>query len=174
MAEAVAKVAQRVNEAVEEGKDSLDLSNCQLVSFPDGVFKLLRNVTENICVITLADNKLKSISSKFFETFTHLRELDLQGNVLTKLPDTVGEMEHLTFISLAHNSFSIFPDKLAEIASLEKIDLEGNSLVEIPLEKLSIMPSLKSLNLKSNPLDVNARSALTSPHKFEILLANES
>ncbi|XP_017291240.1 leucine-rich repeat-containing protein 20 [Kryptolebias marmoratus] len=174
MAEAVAKVAQRINETAEDGKDSLDLSNCQLASFPDGVFKVLRTVAQNIRVITLADNTMKAISSKFFSTFTHLKELDLQGNVLTKLPDAVGEMEHLTFINLARNSFSIFPDKLTEISSLEKIDLEGNSIAEIPLEKLSVMPSLKLLNVKSNPLDASTQSALQSPHKFEILLTNES
>ncbi|KAM4523969.1 leucine-rich repeat-containing protein 20 [Odontesthes bonariensis] len=174
MAEAVAKVARRINATVEEGKDTLDLSNCQLISFPDGVFKVLRTVSENIRVITLADNEMKAISSKFFSTFTQLRELDLQGNVLTKLPDIVGEMEHLTSINLANNSFSVFPDKLTEIATLEKIDLEGNGVTEIPLEKLSAMPTLKFLNVKSNPLDSNTQSALKCPYKFDIMLTSES
>ncbi|AWP17836.1 Leucine-rich repeat-containing protein 20 isoform 5 [Scophthalmus maximus] len=174
MAEAVAKVARRINETVEEGKDSLDLSNCKLISFPDGVFKVLRSVSENICVVTLADNELKAISSKFFSTFTQLRELDLHGNVLTKLPDVVGEMQHLTSINLANNSLSIFPDKLTEIATLETINLEGNSITEIPVEKLSNMPALKWLNLKSNLLDSNTQSALQSPHKFDILSTTES
>ncbi|XP_041830050.1 leucine-rich repeat-containing protein 20 [Melanotaenia boesemani] len=174
MAEAVAKVARRINETVEEGTNSLDLSSCQLISFPDGVFKVLRTVSENIHVITLADNEMKVISSKFFSTFTQLKELDLQGNVLTKLPDNVGEMKCLTSISLANNNFSIFPDKLTEIATLEKIDLEGNNITEIPLEKLSVMPALKWLNMKSNPLDSNTRSALKSPHKFDVLSTTES
>uniref|UniRef100_A0A1A7Y0G5 Leucine-rich repeat protein SHOC-2 n=1 Tax=Iconisemion striatum TaxID=60296 RepID=A0A1A7Y0G5_9TELE len=174
MAEAVAKVARRINETVEDGKDNLDLSNCQLISFPDGVFKVLRSVSENIHVITLADNAMKAISNKFFTTFTQLRELDLRGNVLTKLPDIVGEMEHLTCINLAHNSFSVFPDKLTEIASLEKINLEGNGITEIPLEKLSAMPSLKWLNIKSNPLNSDTQLALNSPHNFDILSTTES
>uniref|UniRef100_A0A1A8GT35 Leucine rich repeat containing 20 n=1 Tax=Nothobranchius korthausae TaxID=1143690 RepID=A0A1A8GT35_9TELE len=147
MAEAVAKVARRINETVEDGKDNLDLSNCQLISFPDGVFKVLRSVSENIHVITLADNAMKAISSKFFSTFTQLRELDLRGNVLTKLPDVVGEMEHLT---------------------------DRKSTREIPLEKLSAMPSLKWLNIKSNPLNSDTQSALNSPHKFDILSTTES
>lgn len=174
MAEAVANVARRINATVEEGKDSLDLSNCKLISFPDGVFKVLRSVAENIRVITLADNEMKALSSKFFSTFTQLRELDLQGNVLTKLPDAVGEMEHLTSINLANNSFSIFPDKLTEIATLERINLEGNSITELPLENLSAMPALKWLNVKSNPLDSATQSALQTPHKFDILSTPES
>ncbi|XP_059180776.1 leucine-rich repeat-containing protein 20 [Centropristis striata] len=174
MAEAVANVARRVNATVEEEKDTLDLSNCKLISFPDGVFKVLRSVAENIRVITLADNEMKALSSKFFSTFTHLRELDLRGNVLTKLPDTVGEMEHLTCINLANNSFSIFPDKLTEIATLERINLEGNNIKEIPVEKLSEMSSLKWLNVKSNPLDSNTLSALQSPHDFDILSTTDS
>ncbi|XP_054899256.1 leucine-rich repeat-containing protein 20 [Poeciliopsis prolifica] len=173
MAEAVANVARRINATVEEGKDSLDLSNCQLISFPDGVFKVLRTVSENIRIVTLADNKMKAISSKFFSTFTQLRELDLQGNIFTKLPDEVGEMEHLTSINLANNSFSIFPEKLTEIATLERIDLEGNSITELPLEKLSTMPALKWLNIKSNPLSSSIQSALQSPYNFEILLTTE-
>lgn len=52
---------------------SADLSNCKLISFPDGVFKVLRSVSENILVITLADNEMKALSSKFFLTFTQLR-----------------------------------------------------------------------------------------------------
>lgn len=169
MAEAVANVARRVNATVEEEKDTLDLSNCKLISFPDGVFKVLRSVSENIRIITLADNEMKALTNKFFSTFTQLRELDLQGNVLTKLPDAVGEMEHLTSINLANNSFSTFPDKLTEIGTLERINLEGNSITEIPVEKLSAMPALKWLNVKSNPLDSNTQSALQSPHKFDIL-----
>lgn len=60
--------------------------------------------------------------------FYELAELDLQGNVLTKLPDTVGSMEHLTCINLADNNFTIFPDKLTEIATLERINLDGNGI----------------------------------------------
>ncbi|XP_070708122.1 leucine-rich repeat-containing protein 20 isoform X3 [Pempheris klunzingeri] len=174
MAEAVANVARRINATVEEGKDNLDLSNCKLISFPDGVFKVLRSVTENIRVITLADNEMKAISSKLFTTFTQLEELDLQGNVLTKLPDAIGEMKHLTCINLANNSFSSFPDKLTEIATLERINLEGNSITEIPVEKLSDMPALKWINVKSNPLDSNTQSALQSSHSFDILSTTDS
>ncbi|XP_059892540.1 leucine-rich repeat-containing protein 20 [Gadus macrocephalus] len=169
MAEAVANVARRVNETVEEGKDCLDLSNCKLINFPDGVFKILKSVIENIHAVTLADNVMKVISSKFFGSFTHLHELDLHCNVLTKLPDAVADVEHLKVIDLANNKFSVFPEKLLEIATLETINLEGNSITEIPVERLSAMPALKWINVKSNPLDKDTLTALQTPHQFEIL-----
>lgn len=166
-------MARRINATVEEGKEDLDLSNCKLISFPDGVFKVLRSVTENICVITLADNEMKALSSKFFNTFTKLRELDLRGNVLTKLPDAVGDMEHLTSINLANNNFTAFPNKLTEVRTLERIDLEGNGITDVPVEKLFAMPALKWINMKSNPLDAQTRSALQAPHSFELLTSTE-
>uniref|UniRef100_A0A8C8DKZ7 Leucine rich repeat containing 20 n=1 Tax=Oryzias sinensis TaxID=183150 RepID=A0A8C8DKZ7_9TELE len=173
MAEAVANVVRRIHAVMEDGKDSLDLSNCQLTSFPEGVFQLLRGVSDNIHVVSLANNEMKAISSKFFSTFTQLKEVDLQGNFLTKLPDNVAELQHLTAINLANNSFSAFPDKLTEIATLERINLEGNRIAEIPVEKLSDMAALKWLNVRSNPLSSSTQTALQPPHKFDVLSANE-
>ncbi|KAG7261032.1 hypothetical protein CRUP_001375, partial [Coryphaenoides rupestris] len=105
MADAVAKVARRVNDTVEEGKDSLDLSNCKLMNFPDGVFKVLKSVAESIHVVMLADN------------------LDLHCNVLTKLPDAVADVEHLKNIDLANNSFSIPVERLSAMPALKWINV---------------------------------------------------
>lgn len=84
---------------------------------------------------------------------THVAELDLRGNVLTKLPDSVAEMKHLTCINLANNSFSVFPDKLTEIATLERINLEGNSITgndNIGRNRLCVI--FTGLNLSFNGL----------------------
>lgn len=50
-----------------------DLAECKLASFPIGIYKVLRNVTEQIHLITLANNELKSLTSKFMTTFCQLR-----------------------------------------------------------------------------------------------------
>ena len=50
-----------------------DLAECKLVSFPIGIYKVLRNVTDQIQLITLANNELKSLTSKFMTTFCQLR-----------------------------------------------------------------------------------------------------
>uniref|UniRef100_A0A8D2NTH3 Leucine rich repeat containing 20 n=1 Tax=Zosterops lateralis melanops TaxID=1220523 RepID=A0A8D2NTH3_ZOSLA len=72
MGEAVARVARKVNDTVENKKDSLDLANCKLMTFPVGVYKAMRSVTEGIHRISLANNELKSITSRFVTTFSQL------------------------------------------------------------------------------------------------------
>ncbi|XP_016319938.1 leucine-rich repeat-containing protein 20-like isoform X1 [Sinocyclocheilus anshuiensis] len=166
MAQAVANVARRINATVEEQRDSLDLSDCGLVSFPDGVFKMIRSCTDNIQKISLANNQIKALSNKFFLTFTQLREVDLQGNVLTTLPDAVGNMQHLISIDLSRNKLRVFPERLTDVSSLQHISVEGNQITELPMEKLSLMPALKSVDVRCNPLTPEATSV---PHHFTLL-----
>ncbi|XP_011846452.1 leucine-rich repeat-containing protein 20 isoform X2 [Macaca thibetana thibetana] len=78
MGEAVARVARKVNETVESGSDTLDLAECKLVSFPIGIYKVLRNVSGQIHLITLANNELKSLTSKFMTTFSQLRDVPVE------------------------------------------------------------------------------------------------
>ncbi|MBN3280906.1 LRC20 protein, partial [Polyodon spathula] len=173
MGEAVANVARRINATVEEEKDTLDLSKCKLINFPDAVYKVLRSVTEKIHVITLANNEFKSLTSKFITNFSQLRELNLEGNNLTKLPDVIGTMLHLTTINLAWNKFTAFPEKLTDIKTLERINLEGNEITEVPMDKLAAMPSLQFLNMKSNPIKKEKLTASTLPITFELLTTPE-
>ncbi|XP_071077331.1 leucine-rich repeat-containing protein 20 isoform X2 [Desmodus rotundus] len=129
MGEAVARVARKVNETVESGSDTLDLAECKLVSFPIGIYKVLRNVTDQIQLITLANNELKSLTSKFMTTFCQLRELRLEGNFLHRLPNEVSTLQHLKAIDLSRNQFRDFPEQLTTLPALETINLEENEIV---------------------------------------------
>ncbi|XP_047558889.1 leucine-rich repeat-containing protein 20 isoform X3 [Lutra lutra] len=129
MGEAVARVARKVNETVESGSDTLDLAECKLVSFPIGIYKVLRNVTDQIHLITLANNELKSLTSKFMTTFCQLRELRLEGNFLHRLPNEVSTLQHLKAIDLSRNQFRDFPEQLTTLPALETINLEENYIV---------------------------------------------
>uniref|UniRef100_A0A8C6H2X5 Leucine-rich repeat-containing protein 20 n=1 Tax=Mus spicilegus TaxID=10103 RepID=A0A8C6H2X5_MUSSI len=129
MGEAVARVARKVNETVESGSDTLDLADCKLVSFPICIYKVLRNVSDQIHLITLANNELKSLTSKFMTTFNQLRELRLEGNYLFRLPNEVSSLQHLRAIDLSRNQFQDFPEQLTTLPALETINLEENEIV---------------------------------------------
>ncbi|XP_057607124.1 leucine-rich repeat-containing protein 20 isoform X1 [Chionomys nivalis] len=152
MGEAVARVARKVNETVESSSDTLDLADCKLVSFPICIYKVLRNVSDQIHLITLANNELKSLTSKFMTTFSQLRELRLEGNYLHRLPNEVSSLQHLKAIDLSRNQFQDFPEQLTALPELETINLEENEIVDVPVEKLATMPALRVINLRLNPL----------------------
>ncbi|XP_063566101.1 leucine-rich repeat-containing protein 20 isoform X3 [Gorilla gorilla gorilla] len=110
-----------------------DLAECKLVSFPIGIYKVLRNVSGQIHLITLANNELKSLTSKFMTTFSQLRELHLEGNFLHRLPSEVSALQHLKAIDLSRNQFQDFPEQLTSLPALETINLEENEIVGLSL-----------------------------------------
>ncbi|KAB0398319.1 hypothetical protein E2I00_001279 [Balaenoptera physalus] len=105
------------------------MAECKLVSFPTGIYKILRNVTDQIHLITLANNELKSLTSKFMTTFRQLQELHLEGNFLQDLPNEVSTLRHLKAIDLSRNQFHDFPEQLTTLPALETINLEENEIV---------------------------------------------
>ncbi|XP_045425298.1 leucine-rich repeat-containing protein 20 isoform X1 [Lemur catta] len=164
MGEAVARVARKVNETVESGSDTLDLAECKLVSFPIGIYKVLRNVSDQIHLITLANNELKSLTSKFMTTFSQLRELHLEGNFLHRLPSEVSALQHLKAIDLSRNQFQDFPEQLTTLPALETINLEENEIVgprraqrsssqqsNLPRETRRSVGSLRACSSSSGP-----------------------
>lgn len=173
MAADAARVARIVKEMVAERSERLDLSNCKLTSFPVALFKMMKDVVGNIRFVSLQDNELKSIFADFMTNFSQLQELNLEGNLLKKLPDEVKTLTHLKSINLARNKLSDFPHQLTELAALETINLEANEITEMPLENLNSMPSLKLLNLKSNPLNIGTQLAGQMQIKFELLVSAE-
>ncbi|KAM9070686.1 leucine-rich repeat-containing protein 20 isoform 1-T1 [Sarcophilus harrisii] len=173
MGEAVARVARKVNETVENDSDTLDLAECKLVSFPVGIYKVLWNVAEHIRLIILANNELQALTSKFMSTFSQLQELNLEGNALRRLPDEISTLQHLKAINLARNQFQDFPEKLTALRALETINLEKNAIVDVPVEKLAAMPALRSVNLQLNPLSPEVRAIARPLIKFDLLVSPE-
>uniref|UniRef100_F7CYA3 Leucine rich repeat containing 20 n=2 Tax=Monodelphis domestica TaxID=13616 RepID=F7CYA3_MONDO len=149
------------------------LAECKLVSFPVAIYKVLRTVAERIRLVILADNELQTLSGKFMTTFGHLRELRLEGNCLHGLPDEVGTLQHLQAIDLSRNQFQDFPERLTALQALETINLEENEIVDVPVEKLAAMASLKSVNLRRNPLNAEVRAVARPLLSFDLLLSPE-
>ncbi|XP_069836653.1 leucine-rich repeat-containing protein 20 isoform X2 [Dendropsophus ebraccatus] len=168
MAEAVARVARRVNEVVENGGHHLDLSECALSSFPTGLYLAVNTVTDQIYSISLANNELKILAGKFFTTFKALQELNIEGNFLEKLPHEAGLLCNLKMINLARNKLDTFPDELTKIQCIENINLEGNQIKDLPIESLNHLSHLSSVNLKHNP--INKDDLNLSNVKFELVL----
>ncbi|NXA36620.1 LRC20 protein, partial [Eudromia elegans] len=155
MGEAVARVARRVNDTVENERESLDLSGCGLVAFPVGIYKAVRSVAQGIRRVSLAHNELRALAGTFPGAFSQLRgerggqegghgtrsglgaaptlpgcpaELRLEGNQLQRLPEEMRALQQLRAINLSRNRFRRFPEPLAALGALESVELQHNEI----------------------------------------------
>ncbi|KAM8806417.1 leucine-rich repeat-containing protein 20 [Eudromia elegans] len=152
MGEAVARVARRVNDTVENERESLDLSGCGLVAFPVGIYKAVRSVAQGIRRVSLAHNELRALAGTFPGAFSQLQELRLEGNQLQRLPEEMRALQQLRAINLSRNRFRCFPEPLAALGALESVELQHNEIAELPAELLGAMRALRHLDLRANPL----------------------
>ncbi|XP_072280586.1 leucine-rich repeat-containing protein 20 [Pyxicephalus adspersus] len=105
---------------------------------------------------------------KFFTVYKNLQELDLEGNLLEKLPVEVSSLPNLQNINLSKNKFERFPEELTRIQSMESINLESNQIKDIPVDELNKMTKLSSVNVKLN--SVNKENLNHCDAKFELIL----
>ncbi|KAL4239879.1 Leucine rich repeat [Mactra antiquata] len=151
MAQEIARVARRLEEAKET--KFLDLSKCELLSIPDATYLMLKNSVTEKC--DLSYNKIKKITSKFCSKFPVLKELCIVDNNLTSLPDDLQELKELTVLDISHNKFDSLPSVIYDCTKLTTIIASYNKITYVDVERLGKMESLKTIDLRDNPLTTN-------------------
>ena len=83
---------------------------------------------QQLLVLDLSHNRIRSIARDTLRHLTKLVRLDLRDNLLDQImPDVLRPLESIKALGLAHNSFSSLPvDSIKAVEyTLEKLDLEG-------------------------------------------------
>ncbi|XP_050815704.1 leucine-rich repeat-containing protein 20 isoform X6 [Gopherus flavomarginatus] len=123
MGEAVARVARKVNETVENGADSLELN--------------------------LEGNYLHRLPEEM-RTLLHLKVINLSRNKFRHFPEQLTTLKALETINLEENEITDVPvEKLSSMESLQSVNLKSNPLNEEvqviarPLIKFDLLVSPK-------------------------------
>jgi leucine-rich repeat protein SHOC2 len=82
---------------------------------------------------------------------SHLTKLSLYGNQLTTLPESLGSLCNLTDLDLHDNYLSSLPESIGNIFNLTKLDLSNNELTSLP-ESIGNLMNLTELILHGNKL----------------------
>jgi len=121
----------------------LNLSNNQLVSFPEDVS--LPHLTS----LNLANNKLESLPDALICPLALLETLDLKSNKLLCLPDLSG-LRSLRSLDVMDNKLSIFPRLPSRASVLANLNLGCNRLTDLDYECLTQQHSLVELLAPNN------------------------
>ncbi|KAL0277406.1 UNVERIFIED_CONTAM: hypothetical protein PYX00_004699 [Menopon gallinae] len=144
---------------------NLDLTKKRLREFPSEIL----NQAEFVQYLYLEGNKLSKLPETFFQHLRHLKWLDLRNNELVAFP-TVGLKNHgyLEFILLQGNRIKYLPTELGLLPNLKGLQISGNPIVNVPYDVISngfqsIIKHLRRLNVQENILLPSSDAIIVRP-----------
>ncbi|XP_069003657.1 leucine-rich repeats and immunoglobulin-like domains protein 1 [Embiotoca jacksoni] len=134
--------------------DSVDCSNMELTATPLDL--PVRTVSLN-----LGHNKLTAISAEAFANLPKLRELRLDHNELTSIPDLGQAASTIVSLYLHHNKIrSIDGRRTRELVFVETLDLSNNDITELRGHSFPAGLQIRDLYLSNNKISVLELGAL--------------
>ncbi|CAN9512542.1 unnamed protein product [Ophioblennius macclurei] len=134
--------------------DSVDCSSLELTATPPDL--PVRTVSLN-----LGNNKLTVINPEAFANLVNLRELRLDHNELTSIPDLGQAASKIVSLYLHHNKIrSIDGRRTRELVSVETLDLSNNDITELRGQCFPAGLQIRDLYLGNNKISVLELGAL--------------
>ncbi|KAJ3083562.1 hypothetical protein HK102_001014 [Quaeritorhiza haematococci] len=121
----------------------LDIHNNRIRSLPEELSQL-----SNLSILNLGTNALTDIPFSVFEL--PLKELYLQGNNLTILPDEIGLCTRLTILDLSNNDLASLPRGISRLTGLTKLNISKNRLETLSNVNFSAFTQLTDLDCSNN------------------------
>lgn len=129
-------------------EDSVDCSNLGLTATPLDL--PVRTVSLN-----LGHNKLTAIDTESFANLPNLRELRLDHNELTSIPDLRQAASKIVSLYLHHNKIRSVDGRLTrELSSVETLDLSNNDITELQGHCFPAGLPIRDLYLSNNKISV--------------------
>jgi len=89
--------------------------------------------------------------ARFHNIDPNTTRLDLQGKNISELPNDIGLLKQLKWLSLQNNNLTTLPDSFGELISLQTLRLRGNKVSQLPAT-MSMLINLQNLDLSKNSL----------------------
>jgi Leucine-rich repeat (LRR) protein len=141
---------------------------------PNGLWCL-----KNLKFLDLSNNKIGSqkidgsyISEAIAEC-EQLVEFHASGNMLTSLPESIGELRFLEVLDLKDNRINMFPDKFGCLERLLKLNLDGNCLQSVPV-CIGNLHTLSELSLAKNQIKIIEQDCLVRLRNLVMLSLHQN
>ena len=125
------------------------MSGSNLDSKVERVLKSIAN-GERLARVDLSNCDLTSIPPAVFQLADCLEELNLGGNKLSSLPDSMIGFQKLRILFFAQNNFTSIPIVLGKLSALYMLSFKSNQLQVI--DEASLSPSICWLILTDNKI----------------------
>ncbi|MDR2783203.1 MAG: AAA family ATPase [Treponema sp.] len=157
---------KRIKYFSESWEVELDLSGIGLERFP---VELIDD-PDIIHGLNLSGNKLEELPAAI-SAFTALETIDLSCNRLSKLPETIVNLQNLRKLKANDNDLMELPENIDRLFLLETLDVSGNRLTRLP-DGIQNLRRLKNFDFNLNKFNEapNSIKKFTCAKKTNILL----
>jgi len=147
---------------------TLSLEKNKISEIQPGTFSL----NTNLSILNLAYNRFTG--SGFFEKslagLDGLQILELNNNLLTKVPEALTSLKSLEKLSLAKNLIETIPSGIfSNLRLLRQVELRGNPIHHFHPNSFVNLPSLKKLQVLGSPRVTNSFPNLTGTPGLELI-----
>lgn len=121
---------------------------------------LVQNVFHQLNLTTLQYikelyNLLKEKEAKYCEktigNLSNLQYLDLDGTLISSLPESIGNLSSLQYLYLCYTNISSLTDNIGNLSSLKYLDLSHTNISSLP-ESIGSLLNLQDLDLRSTKI----------------------
>ena len=144
----------------------VSLRGRQLTSVPAEVGK----VADRVRVLDVSENRLAELPEELLGRLTACRQLSASGNLLAKLPAAplrAPLARTLRQLHLEGNRLTLLPDEIGQLVKLEQLILCRNALRALP-EGVAALPALVLLDVSGNQLDALPEGPWQCPRLQEL------
>ncbi|XP_048525342.1 E3 ubiquitin-protein ligase LRSAM1 isoform X3 [Dendroctonus ponderosae] len=135
--------------ARESPEPVFDLSHCDLVEVPTGIYSLCKVFLKRS--LLLQHNSLSSLSGGGeLNSLGHLIILDISNNDISTLPSEISALKSLEELYANSNKLNGLPDSICSLENLKSLSLSENKLRNLP-EEMGKLAKLQKLYLTGNP-----------------------
>lgn len=131
----------------------IDLSNNLLKKLPERFFR-----NQWLEYVDLSFNRLETLPSRI--STTYMRDLNLAGNELSRLPSQANRLVSMERLDLSGNDFKTMPSAILRMKNLTYLDLSDNQLRKVP-SSIRRLKNLRTLDLRGNEFDEKTIEKLT-------------
>ncbi|CZT17902.1 uncharacterized protein RCC_03739 [Ramularia collo-cygni] len=148
-----------INNCVEEGNESVDLSQLDLKTLSSETLRPLQQLIRHAQL-----SMMEPPSEDQFTALTPELKLFLAGNQLTRLPSELFLLENMTVLSVRSNLLPELPHSIGRLKLLKELNIAGNQIKYLPWELLDLLRSAKRVSIRPNPLiEIESLSTLAIP-----------
>lgn len=129
------------------------MENLRLLHFDKNPITELKfiNQLQMLNILDLSKAKITAIPAEFMIKIPNIEKLVLDKNHLVTLPQELGQLTRLSYLSIYSNNLQAVPSTIGNLSNLQYLNLHSNSIQTLP-DEIWNLRSLAVLNVASNNL----------------------